>query len=60
MDNLKEEGSNQAKLPSTSTFALPIINSEQLFQKGREVIIIHEDTTYKLIKTRNGKLILNK
>ena len=36
------------------------IKSEDLLQGEREVAIIHNGETYRLRKTRAGKLILNK
>lgn len=36
------------------------VSSEDLFQGGREVLIVHAGETYRLRLTRNGKLILNK
>ena len=36
------------------------IDSRSLFQGRREVLIQHEGETYRLLETRNGKLILQK
>lgn len=36
------------------------LNSESLFGRGIEVIIQHGGQEYRLRRTRNGKLILNK
>lgn len=38
----------------------PVVPSEQLFGPAREVIIVHLGTVYRLRRTRNGKLLLNK
>ena len=38
----------------------PVVSSEQLFGHGNEVRIQHGETTYRLILTRLGKLVLNK
>lgn len=37
-----------------------VISSESLLRGGREVLIRHGDDVYRLIRTRNGKLLLNK
>ena len=37
-----------------------VLQSEDLFQGGREVIIEHCNTRYRLMITKAGKLILNK
>ena len=44
---------NQADLPHR-------IRSEELFQGQIEVLIAHGTETYRLRRTRNGKLILQK
>lgn len=36
------------------------IRSEELMQGCREVVILHNDQRYRLVVTRNGKLILQK
>jgi len=36
------------------------VSSSDLFQKGRELIIIHDQHEYKMRITGNGKLILTK
>jgi hemin uptake protein HemP len=36
------------------------VNSESLFGRGAEVIIQHAGQDYRLRRTRNGKLLLNK
>ena len=36
------------------------IPSDQLFHGAKEVLILHRGEVYRLRKTRNGKLILNK
>ncbi|KAA0968472.1 hemin uptake protein HemP [Aureimonas fodinaquatilis] len=36
------------------------IDSQLLFSKGREVLISHEDSLYRLRLTSNNKLILTK
>jgi hemin uptake protein HemP len=36
------------------------IRSEDLLGKDKEVVIVHENQLYRLRRTRNGKLILQK
>ncbi len=40
--------------------ALRTISSAELFHGAREILIQHEEKTYRLQVTRNGKLILVK
>lgn len=37
-----------------------ILQSDELFSDGREIIIVHNGENYKLRLTGNDKLILNK
>ncbi len=37
-----------------------IVRSEELLQGERELVILHGSQIYRLIETRNGKLILQK
>ncbi|MDX1967975.1 MAG: hemin uptake protein HemP [Planctomycetaceae bacterium] len=46
--------------PAANTLPSRAVSSEDLFQGGREVLIVHAGETYRLRLTRNGKLILNK
>jgi hemin uptake protein HemP len=39
---------------------MPVLRSEDLLQGRREVLIVHGDQVYRLLCTRNGKLILQK
>jgi hemin uptake protein HemP len=39
---------------------IPVLRSEDLLQGRREVLIIHGDEVYRLLCTRNNKLILQK
>lgn len=57
---LKEKITAEDGLSPVSMPVTPVFDSAQLFNNSREVIIIHENTTYRLKKTRFGKLILNK
>ncbi len=46
--------------PSMSSAALAMVSSRSLLRGGRELIIRHGDTCYRLRHTRNDKLILTK
>lgn len=37
-----------------------VLHSEEIFGGGREVVIVHRGMRYRLLETRQGKLILNK
>lgn len=37
-----------------------VLRSEDLLRGGREVLILHEGEVYRLLRTRNNKLILQK
>ena len=37
-----------------------MMNSEELLQGGRELLILHGGQVYRLLRTRNDKLILQK
>ena len=39
---------------------IPVLRSEDLFQGRREVLIVHGDEVYRLLCTKNNKLILQK
>jgi len=39
---------------------IKILNSEDLFQGAREILIEHHSNYYRLMITKTGKLILNK
>lgn len=39
---------------------VPRIRSEDLFGNLNEVVLLHEGQHYRLRRTRNGKLLLNK
>lgn len=53
-----------AKTPpsqSAAVHAIPRYRSEALFgTSGNEVVVVHQNEYYRLRRTRNGKLILNK
>lgn len=44
----------------TRTAAPRALSSERLFGTAREVQIEHQGEVYRLIRTRNGRLLLNK
>ena len=46
--------------PSIAPSALAMVSSRALLRGGRELIIRHGDTCYRLRHTRNDKLILTK
>jgi len=37
-----------------------VVLSESIFDGAREVVIVHRGMRYRLLQTRQGKLILNK
>ena len=37
-----------------------VVPSESIFDGAREVVIVHRGMRYRLLQTRQGKLILNK
>jgi hemin uptake protein HemP len=37
-----------------------VVNSDELLQGARELLIIHQGQVYRLLRTRNDKLILQK
>ncbi|MEA3226509.1 MAG: hemin uptake protein HemP [Planctomycetota bacterium] len=39
---------------------VPVIDSDLLFGGRKEVIVRHGESLYRLRKTKNGKLIMNK
>ena len=63
MDDLPRDGSgpeDRDDLRNRRACQPNVVRSEQLLQGGREVIILHNDESYRLMVTRNGKLILQK
>lgn len=46
--------------PKQRAGAPTIIQTERLFQGSQEILIAHNDETYRLRITKNGKLILTK
>jgi hemin uptake protein HemP len=45
---------------SKSDAEAKFVSSDELFGKDKVVYIQHGESVYRLVKTRNGKLILNK
>lgn len=39
---------------------VPRVDAGSILSAGKEVILVHKDTEYRLRVTRNGKLILTK
>ncbi len=37
-----------------------VLPSEELLRGERELLILHENQLYRLLRTRNGKLVLHK
>ncbi|MDX1962649.1 MAG: hemin uptake protein HemP [Pirellulales bacterium] len=46
--------------PMTSDAQIPVVNSEELLQGQRQVVIKHGESLYRLLLTKSGKLILQK
>jgi len=55
-----DRGQAQPDLPATPTSQPRCIRSSELLDGRRELHIRHGNDTYRLILTRNGKLILQK
>ena len=59
--NRDETPDEQAKTQQDAgTTNDPVIDSTEIFQGAKEVLIRHGDDVYRLIITRNNKLILNR
>lgn len=50
----------QNKRNDNDSYQTPCYNSAQLFDRGREVVIVHNQVRYQLRITRSEKLILTK
>jgi hemin uptake protein HemP len=55
-DNSGEEPRAVEARPSQ----VPTVRSEELLRGGRELFIVHNSEVYRLLVTRNNKLILQK
>lgn len=51
---------NQSPPPTNRKPTVPEISSEELMRGHTELLIRHDDETYRLKLTRSGKLILQK
>lgn len=56
MDIHNKDSETISKLDSKSKF----VSSDELFGKDKVIYIQHGGSVYRLMKTRGGKLILNK
>lgn len=56
----EDRGPAQGDSPAPAASQPPCVRSSELLAGGREMHIRHGDDTYRLILTRNGKLILQK
>jgi hemin uptake protein HemP len=45
---------------TTRAAAVPRVNSAELLRGSREIVIEHRGEEYRLLRTRNDRLILNK
>ena len=59
-DKSTAPGSSANEMAGTGDRGLRTISSAELFLGAREILIQHEEKTYRLQVTRNGKLILVK
>ena len=59
MNSLKKDSPEGSK-PQAALNPKRTLRSEDLFQSGREVIIVHGESQYRLQITKAGKLILIK
>lgn len=48
------------KVIETETAVVPVIDSQDLFRGGRQLMILHAGQVYTLRQTRDNKLILTK
>lgn len=59
MDN-QNEINTKKNMNANDSYQAPCYNSAQLFDRGREVVIVHNQVRYQLRITRSEKLILTK
>lgn len=52
--------STASSLPDPMPSPAPRIRSDELLRGARELVIEHRGATYRLLRTRNDRLILNK
>lgn len=59
-DNKRSEGGGSSAVASAARTMTPRIQSTDLLQGNRQVVIVHGDDEYRLQQTSSGKLILTK
>lgn len=52
--------SSPAAASTLRTSATPRVRSDELLRGNREIVIEHRGEEYRLLRTRNDRLILNK
>ena len=57
---MPEEHKQEGVVKNTIEMQTMVIRSEDLFKGSRQVLISHGSETYRLLHTKNGKLILQK
>ncbi|MFD2261559.1 hemin uptake protein HemP [Lacibacterium aquatile] len=58
---MNDPAEHQPPLPASPAGSdAPVWRSKELLKGSREILISHDDETYRLRLTRNGKLILTK
>ena len=57
---MPEEHKQESAVKNTIEMQTMVIRSEDLFKGSRQVLISHGSETYRLLHTKNGKLILQK
>ncbi len=57
---MPEEHKQESGVKNTIEMQTMVIRSEDLFKGSRQVLISHGSETYRLLHTKNGKLILQK
>lgn len=48
------------KVIETGTAVVPVIESQELFRGGKQLMVLHAGQVYTLRQTRDNKLILTK
>ena len=60
LDPMNDNAKDTPKTPAETAHRQRVLQSEELLQGAREILIAHGEETYRLRLTRNGKLILHK
>lgn len=60
LSSLPPDAALVANSPGSEPSAQARIRSEDLLRGGRELVIEHRGAEYRLLRTRNDRLILNK